>query len=294
MKELETIEGFGVASYAEKGKYLTITSLKPGKNVFRILPPMKSQANTGKWSNYYCIHSGYRVENSLNLFHCVGQMGFYKTGNQPKCFECEKIQEMQKNALLAKTEKNKRVEESVNGWLKNHYLSKNHYVNVMMSDRTFQVLKIGHRVKQMIDTVFKQLKEGDQIDPTAINQGVWIIVTKTDNMRDVPNVGVKRKGEGCSSPVELAPLTKEECKRALDECMDLVQDQHKLAKTLSSEQIELLTKISGEPDEIAAIFEGNPETLEVLKERYRDVGSILDMSQKELERQLGISDEVPF
>lgn len=294
MKELETIEGFGIANYVEKGKYLTVTSLKPGKNVFRILPPMKSQASTGKWSNYYRIHSGYRVENSLNLFHCVGQTGFYKTGNQPKCFECEKIQEMQKNAFLAEAEKNKKVEDSINGWLKNHYLSKQHYVNVMMSDRTFQVLKIGHRVKQMIDAVFKRLREGDQIDPTAINQGVWVVVTKAENMRDIASVEIKRKGDSYSGPVELAPLTKEECKKALDECMDLVQDHHKLARTLSSEQIELLTKISGEPDEIAAVFEGDPEMIDILKERYKDVGSILDMSQKELEKQLGISDEVPF
>lgn len=304
MEEL-AIEGFGLANYetAEK-KYLKVSTLKKGENVFRILPPMKSQVHTGKWSQYYATHSGYKTPNPnkpesflYHPFYCIGQPKSFRATITEKCFECEKIKEMteirDRANGLEKTapEKYEQLVSPVAEWLDSHWLDKKHYVNVMLPDRTFQVLKLAHRTKQMIDNIFKSLKENDEIDPTAIDEGVWVIVKQPQVFNEIAIVEIKRKKGGI---VELAPLTKEDCKKALEECMDLVEDREKVAKELSSEQIELLTKSSGEAEEIAAIFEGDPKVLRGLKERYKNIKSILDMSKTEFEKELGFDDKIPF
>lgn len=314
MEKIELPEGFGLATYevtknnASK-TYIKVTALKEGEHVFRVMPPMKSQALTGKWSQYYVTHSGYATPNPskpegmlYNTFLCPAQTKFSKQSAPIGCAECNKVAEMKEiealytNKMKTNPEQYETLLSPISAWIEAHWLEKKHYINVMLPDRSFQVLKLPHRTKQMIDNLFKDLKTNEEIDPTDLREGVWVIVKQPKGRigkmpnPELPIVSIKRNKNG----TERVPLTLEEAKQALEQCIDLVEDRFKIAREVTMEQVELLTKSSGEPEELLSIFEGDPKTLQALKNRYKNSKSLYEMNEAELKKQMAYDDKIPF
>ena len=124
------VAGFGKPKFGKSGgsfakSFKIETDDKGGTthNVYRIIPPMKSLAESGQWAFFDKIHYGYRgvdkmdpTKGKLRTFRCIEDFDFSTKIIRRECDECEKIKA--KKALLEPREaeikaKNKTLEDKL-------------------------------------------------------------------------------------------------------------------------------------------------------------------------------------
>lgn len=244
-------------------------SIKPGKNTYRLLPPMKSCAEDGYgWYRYHGIHFGWvgtdakdPTKTRMKPFRCI----LVKDRNgvvSQDCPACDLI-DQQKTAfealkvkLLAsgKSEDEVKTEAGpLEDWLRQYNLDFKCYVNVMNPNNEFGDLKLNHKFhKKGVDAKIAELKD-QKIDPLDLSQGVWFEINKTtkdgNDTVTVAQEPFSVEGQTYYRPKK-APLDESLANRALEECPDL----NDIGFVLTYEQIKAVVESSGEPEDIDRIF----------------------------------------
>lgn len=267
--------GYGKAKYGSDQKFQKTgkPGKGPGNNFIRIMPPMHSLADEGKWAVYYTTHWGYAgisksdpTKTTVRPFRCIEDKDRRSAMVRQACPECENFREKEKEAtafeakLKAQGLNDKQVKEhpemkAFSDWLQSHSPERKWYINVMYKDRSFGDYKINHKThKKGIDSKIAELLDNQQIDALDPDQGVWFNIKRLGDGFTVPDVievemtPGERKG---SLDIGLAPLTPEEQDKGLKDCRDLAT----LGGTLlSEEQIYALTISDGSPEAVDKIF----------------------------------------
>ena len=271
--------GYGKAKYGSDQKFQKTgkPGKGPGNNFIRIMPPMHSLADEGKWAVYYTTHWGYAgisksdpTKTTVRPFRCIEDKDRRSGMVRQSCPECENFREKEKEAtafeakLKADGLNDKQVKDhpemkAFSDWLQSHSPERKWYINVMYKDRSFGDYKINHKThKKGIDSKIAELLDNQQIDALDPDQGVWFNIKRLGDGFTVPDVievemtPGERKG---SLDIGLAPLSPEEQDKGLKDCRDLAT----LGGTLlSEEQIYALTISDGSPEAVDKIFGERP------------------------------------
>jgi hypothetical protein len=290
---------FGTPKFDSGSHYKKTEGPKAGSDtVIRILPPMFSMREAGEWKKYWSTHWGYAGVNdtdpgktSMRPFRCILDTD-RRTGmvrqECPACtryaaVEAEKKQEEAKITARLKEEEGitdekvikETVEaelESISQWLKAYRVEGKFYVNIMSEDGTFGSFKLNSkfhmsRIKEFTNGKYEKgklvkpsLLESDGINPLAVDQGVWFVISRTGNGFGTPDttdikyekVEALVNGKKMMVPqIVLAPLTEEQCERAGKECQDLMTMG---GRELTFEQIKELVECDGTPAEVDRIM----------------------------------------
>jgi hypothetical protein len=248
----------------------------PGNNFIRILPPMFSLAEAGKWAVYRTTHWGYSgahpsdpTKTVVRPFLCIEESNGRTKMVTQVCPECDNYREKlaARDAKAAELkaagmddETIKSTLKSRNDWLQAHGPERKWYLNVKYKDGTFGDYKINHKIhKKGIDAKIAELEAKYKIDALDPEQGVWFNIKRIGNGFDPPDVieigtkSVTIEGGQVAEVIEKAPLSQEDWDKASRTCRDLST----LGGTvLNFDQIKQLVKCSGAPEEVDAIFGG--------------------------------------
>lgn len=276
-----------------KPKYGGNTFKKTGKpeegdNFFRILPPMHSCAETGKWAVYETTHWGFFGVNpdpkgkpQARPFRCIEDVDFRTKLVRQECPACTEYNEQaafaekQLAELKAAGTSDDEIETqmaSINGWLKDRRPERRWYINAMYPDGTFGDYKLNHKFhKKGLDALIAKYQEEEGKDPLDLQDGIWFNISRVgkgigavDTVKfgyDIEEVEIKGK----MTKVEVirsGALTEEQANKALDTCRDLVTLG---GAVLTYEQIAELVNSDLEPetvDRIMKVKERNEEAAE--------------------------------
>lgn len=275
--------GFGIPNYGGNNdttywKLLRLKSpdISKGETVFslilRLLPPMHSLAESGKWAIYFGQHFGYAGNGKepgkarQRPFGCIKKEDFRTKMVTVACDACDAIDHRreERDAREAEYKAAGKSESEIRellgpltDWLKRHNCDRKWFINVMDQQGNFGVLQISHTLKKVLDEKMRSLREEDGIDPMLPDQGVWFKFTRMGKFPVQDNVevlteSVKVEGVGNVKKTVLAPLTAEQCEQALKICPDLAKD---VVKFISGPQIKALVNCSGDPDEVDRIWQ---------------------------------------
>jgi hypothetical protein len=284
-----TTPGFGKPKYGGSGSYAKNLKLQTDKNgqpvsaTYRILPPMKSLAESGEWAVYVGTHFGYKGVNPKDRskpghrpFKCIEEKDYKTKMILQDCPECDLIAQRKDEldkleaSLKAKGHSSDEIEELTKPhktWLFEHSCDRKWQMNVKCQDGSFGVLSLSHKTKKKLDAKIAQILTEDGIDALDLEQGVWFKFTRTGKGIEVDDT-VDVEYESVRDPstnrvvrtIKMAPLTEAEINQALKECPDLATN----VRALSYEQIKMLTECSGDDEEVEAILglgqkkEGSP------------------------------------
>ena len=248
--------------------------------VVRLLPPMKSYANTGVWKFYYGQHFGHYGVNTRNPdkprarpFGCIQR----KVNKQvveacPKCDQIESQRgkkEAREEALkkanpsfddsaLSDLYRNDKELQVINEWLFRHSCQKQYWINVMTPSGEFGVLQLSYTtVKDKLEPFLKKLRDDMKIDAFSPSKGVWLKFTRTGQRPRVTDTveydaTIRVLEDGTPVPVpKLAPMDADQVERALKICPDLSKD---VVKYLTFEQIEALVNCDDAPESVDRIW----------------------------------------
>ena len=266
---------FGKSRYGTAATYKKRVTLKPGANIKRVLPAFGSLAASGHWFFWACQHFGWNGANKNDPdkttprpFLCPQKINWKTKMVEQDCAACNEIdvKKAELDSLEAELKAAKKSPKEIDVetgplrvWLKDHNKDKKHYLNTMLENGDFELTAISNTCKKRLDDLFKKVSQKYGVDPTGIDEGVWIDFHRTlppsGNLRDaddVPEVIMEMIKEGgkISEQLKLAPLATESVARALTECVDLP----KQFTYLSEDQVNAIVASSGDPEEIDAIF----------------------------------------
>lgn len=263
-------KGFGKAKYGND--YGHTWSPVEGDNLIRVLPPMHSLADAGKWSQYWGIHFGYSgvdpsdpTKTRQRPFLCIQEKG--RNGmvaqNCPACDARDAVEaqlkEKEAQLIAAGTDAETIATQlaPMAAWLKSHNVDRKHYLNVMIPSGEVGHFKLSHRTKKALDAKMQEVQDQEKLDPIDPDQGVWFNIKRTGKMLSVVDVvelvfeNVKIDGRTLKD-IKKAPLTEEQAEKALSDCKDLAL----VGTSITYDQIKQLAESSGDPAEIDAIFFG--------------------------------------
>lgn len=267
---MSTTGGFGKPKYGSSGPQIKHYRLKEGSNVFRVLPPMKSLAEFGKWCLYYSVHYGYFGVNradpskpSYRTFRCIEDKNLRTGMIKQDCPECNKngVQRKLLEAAQADLKQQGKSDEDIkiscaplNGYLKSHNVDRKWYMNVLTEAGEVGVLEISHKCKKQLDAQIEKLQKEKGIkDPLDVDTGVWFDFLRTGNNKKVSEIvdtvsavyeQVTIEGKKYDA-IKQGPLTEEQVQKALTECPDLGQG---MIRELTYTQIQNLVDISDAAD----------------------------------------------
>lgn len=264
---------YGASSFYKNFRLQTDKSGGTTHNVYRILPPMKSNAESGKWAVFHGTHFGYRgtdkndpTKTKIRTFRCIEDTDRRTGMLKQNCPECDKIAEIkaQKDQTEAAAKTEGRSKEEIeyllsgdNAWLRDHNCDRKHHLAVMNPGGEFGVLVISHKLKKQLDAEIDQLLKKRRIDPLDLKTGVWFdfirtgrsigeLQDKVEVVKEVVNVGGRELED-----IKPAPLTDEQIETALG----VLPDLNNTVTVLSFDQITTLVQGGSEPDTVDAVFE---------------------------------------
>lgn len=266
-------QGFGKPKYGSSNFTKTI-KLKEGQTtVVRILPPMKSLAETGEWAKYIGTHYGYKGVNPKDAskpqfrpFKCIQVMDFRTRMITQECPECDLIDQRKEDLKAAKAQYEvekrpadeiKELTKPLNDWLSEHNCDRKWHMNVKTQAGEFGVLQISHKTKKLLDAKIADILTTDQIDALDLETGVWFAFKRTgkgietQDTVDVEYESVRDSVSGrITRTIKLAPVSEAEAMQALRDCPDLAN----CVREISFAQIQLLVNSSGEPEDVDRIL----------------------------------------
>ena len=267
--------GFGKPKYgnASESSYSKLFKLEDGKElIVRILPPMKSLADSGKWALFHSVHYGYYGVNkkepsklSARPFKCVEEKNF-RTGmitkSCPECVEIankksileERTENFSKRTDLSEEEKQV-ILEPLESFIRKHNVDRKWYINVMDVSGAFGHVTISHRLKKQLDDLMEKIRNNEGVDPISIEQGIWLSFRRTGKKLSVVDTveAVYNREELNGRKVnvlKVAPLTDQQVSDALVQCHDLTE----IVRSISIDQMNLLVGSSGDPEEVDKVF----------------------------------------
>lgn len=270
----------GKASYGgfTKKKFF---KLKEGSLSFRVLPPLGTLADQGKWSMFYKVHYGYKdSQGKLRPFQSSLVINRSTKMVDVPDAALERIQKMKSQLEDAKRTNNKEMIEKLNKFVgpKGLYnLDSNHYLNVIDESGNIGILKLRHRAKLVLDSAIKKLRE-EGIDPLSVDNGRFFTFTRngmgldTTFQVEVKQESFKVEGIGMVKRDVVHKLDDEIINRLSSEAADLST----LFKALSAEEIQSI--VTNGVSAIDAIFSSNKTaaTIEVSEDDGYDDDTYLD------------------
>lgn len=286
-------KGFGKVNLSNTSgtKYLKELRPKEGETIaFRLIPPVKSGVESGKYAEWIALHRGFQGVNKTNpdkpanrSFVCIQDRDFRTKEIRVRCPMCDLIAQRQadldelETQLKARGVKEKSDEwnerrKPLTQWLKDYYIDRKFYLNAMEKDSRELVLVAltGTTLKKLREEVLKPLSDSG-IDPFDPDGGVWLKISRTGKFKDVVDriEVIKERAQlpdGRIAELNIpAPMTQEEQAKALEECVDLPTHGFRI----SAEQITKLTTCSGDPEEVDRILgiirEGSPAPVATTK-----------------------------
>ncbi len=291
--------GYGKAKYGSDQKFQKTgkPGKGPGNNFIRVMPPMHSLADEGKWAVYRTTHWGYAgvhpsdpAKTVVRPFLCIEDKDRRSGMVRQACGECDNFRakeaeanayeaELKKKGLDTKAIKDDPDMKAFNDWLSAHSPERKWYINVKYKDGTFGDYKINHKThKKGIDAKIAELLDNQQIDALDPEQGVWFNIKRLGDGFTVPDVVEvemtpgEKKG---SLEIALAPLTPEEQERGLKECRDLATLG---GSVLTEEQIYALVQCDGTPEAVDKIFGARPQQA---RQQTSRTGAVEDREEDE-------------
>jgi len=281
--------------------------LKKGENTsvleFRIIPPIKSFEQAGKWAVYDALHYGYcgthPRDNSKKVvrpFVCPEQKDYNTKLITHVCKECNQIRLRKETlaAAIAKAEQLKKTPEEIRklvsplaDWVKFHNRDAKWKINIKLPTNEFGVLKLSHTTKKLLDVEINAVMTNRHIDPIDGDQGVWFRITRVatgdrpNDVRDSVSIVMVQKNvqvDGQMMTVEVlkdAKLTEADFEQAMQKCADLPT----YSPRISDDQIDMLVKSSGDPEEVDKIWGISHSTEE--SQEFVDDDPLPDFSKQE-------------
>ncbi len=267
-------QGFGKPKYGGGGNFAKTLRLKEGAaTVVRILPPMKSLAETGEWAVYIGTHFGYKGVNpkdrskpTYRTFRCIQERDYKTKMVLQDCPECDliaqreaELKDLQADAKKAghSSDEVEEISKPLKDWLSDHNCDRKWHMAVKQQDGSFAVLQISHKTKKLLEAEIGRVLSEDGIEALELDQGVWFRFNRTGKgieTQDTVTVeyeSVKDSSTGrVVRTVKMAPLTEAECEKALKDLPDLSKN----TREITYEQIKLLSQCSGEDEDVDAIL----------------------------------------
>lgn len=172
-------DAFGEAKFGGSQRHTHKFPKEGGTLVLRILPPVGSLKDSGRWSQYFAIHFGYRdTKGKLKPFQSCE-----KKNRQTKMIEVvdpaqERITKMKILMDKAKAEDNKDMMKRISEQLQIFNVKKSHYVNAMDLTGKIGIFSIGIRAKQALDEEIKKL-QARGINPLSVEDGRYFAFTRS-------------------------------------------------------------------------------------------------------------------
>lgn len=271
---------FGKPKYGAKlgNKIFRILESKPNEpvtNIYRIIPPIKTGIEDGRWTAFFAQHFGYggvdksdAKKTKARPFACPKKENFNTKMVLVPCAECDKI-ESQKALLASRQqalEAEGRTEEEIDAllaplksWCRNHNQDRKWYMNVMNQAGEFGTLAIPHKAMGKLKARIEECQKDEDIgDPMDFDKGAWFDFRRTGKGRTteydvfIHKVKVDIGGGKKAEIAKPAPLSDAQLEQVLKECPDLLVGS--LMRVVSTEQVAMLVASSGDPEEIDAIM----------------------------------------
>lgn len=277
------VAGFGKAKVGG-GEFLKNFKLETPKEndqstvaLYRILPPIHQQMETGKWQIYVSQHFGYRGRNKKDEtkltnrpFKCVLDKNF-KTGmvkaTCPACTKRDEIKAQQEAAMNMAVknglspEKAKEMTGTFDTWLKERNVDFKVKMFVVNEQGEVGELSISNKCNKQLLVRIKELREMD-IDPFEVDQGVYFAFKRSghdfNQIVDTVEIATVMERDAAGKPtgrqsIKFAPLSPEVQTKALQTLPDLTE----LVVSISREKIQMIVDSDGDPDVVDAAFEGS-------------------------------------
>lgn len=284
------MDGFGKPKYGSKQNNsgvcptFSVTKKEP-EGVFRFYPVVVDE-KTGRMSQYAATHWGFAGTDPQNPtamrlrpFKCIEQVNWQTKEIKVECPQCTRYREAEaardnqsaelRSQLNADGKTESEIEDILktaltpaNEWLRKYNCDRKHYYAVKrQKDGANGHLKVSSKTKKKIEIEFERLFNEEGVDPTSLDQGVWLSIRRIDDKGDdiVSVLTEKVDAEVNGRKVKVnqivpAPISEEEASKALEEIRDLTTVG---GYVLTAEQITLLTQSSEDPEEIDRIFAMN-------------------------------------
>lgn len=225
--------------------------IKDGNNIYRILPPLGSQAAKGFWNKYVKVEWGYKdSKGNLRPFQDVRKVNF-----KSKMVEVESAAHLFREKLDAQfkaqveqfkagqltkeqLEQAKKYKESFN-------LDKKYYMNAINMAGEIVVLKIGQKALDGLKAEIKKLQERG-IDPLSVDNGRFFnFYREGSGLSTVYSVSVHKEivvqnGEELEKPI-VHKLDAGIIARLATEAMDL-GDLDKMYPIITPQEVEEIVK----------------------------------------------------
>lgn len=241
----------------------------------RIVPPIKSLAESGKWGVYHGQHFGYSGSDPkdpdklrMKPFSCIKKEDFRTKMVKVPCSACDIIEDKKNDLELRKAEcvQAKMSEndmrdhlQPLNDWIKRHNCDHKWHIGFVDQEGKIGVLQISHTLKKTLDKEIASYREKRKSDP--ILDGVLWDFTRMgkfpvqDNVKPL-QVSVFRDGEEFTS-MKKVPFTDDDEARINEIVPDLTLST---LRYLNGHQIDLIVNSGGDPttiDEVWAMATSN-------------------------------------
>jgi len=239
----------GKANYSgNSGSFKKMAKLNDGDNVYRILPPLGSMADKGRWSTYLRVEWGYKdTQNNNRPFQDVRVVNkktkmveVESAAFLVREFIAEKLKEVTEQYRNGKA--SKKDVEAMKEKSMQFNLDSKHFMNAINAQGEIVLLKIGHKAKLSLDAAIKEL-EAQGIDPLSVDNGRFFNLRRSGNGLDtnvnisVVKENVKVEGMGVLQRDIVHVLDDSILARLANEATDL-GTLDKMYPVISAEQVE--------------------------------------------------------
>lgn len=236
---------FNRSSGGGKGKWFYIKDNTD--NIYRVLPPIKSLASTGKIAKWYAVHRNLRDKDGRQrAFLCLEDKN--KDGLVTKhCPLCDRVKELENQLKIAKDQGAN--PEQLKNFRTQHIfplqVEKKYYINVVNQEGAIGIISLGSKMYKALEQLCKQW-EAKGYDISGM-QGVYVNFKKMTRYKGdkeavhTVEVYMQPAADG-SFRFVTHDLTAEFCEKIGQEAADLVD----LFKSLTADQIATLTALDGE------------------------------------------------
>lgn len=239
----------GKANYGKGtggGGFFFIEDNKP--NVYRVLPPIKGMAPTGKVAKYYNVHRGIRgTDGKQKPFICVEKSDYKTKIISTHCALCDRVRELKEQIKIAES-KGATKEQIKEANAKQVFPLQNEgkwYLNVINQDGKIGVLNIGSKMYNSFQALAEKL-EKQGYDVSGMD-GMFLNFTKTTKYKGDKDAVLQvepatvSSGNGSFS-YHMHTLTPDIINRLGKEAADL----SKLFKELEPEQVSMIVQLQGD------------------------------------------------
>jgi hypothetical protein len=228
-----------------------------GDNVYRILPPMGSLADQGRYSKYYSVVWGYKNSKGENRPFSDCRVTNYRT----KMVEVESaafVKSAKLKAMLATLKEKEKAGEKVDPnmmkkaeeMVQVFNIEGKHYVNAVNLQGEIGLLKLGAKAKQLLEEEMKKLI-AKGVDPLSVDNGRYFNIFRSGRSFNTVYQVTQFKEQRTIEGGEVAEFPK------------IHKMDESFIKRLASEAFDLGTLyVSPTPEQVDAIVSGaDPDTV---------------------------------